>query len=145
MAKADKCKTTIKYELEIRGLEEQYQSITAHLYLGIRGQNGHVVTLFTNRAVANGTVHVYGIITKEDLQGVLARESLEVLLNEIDQGYVYINVHEAIEGLPQLIRGQLGHRAPCKKKCHKRKYYYDTEVQSDWYETLLYRHNNNRW
>lgn len=120
LAKADKCH--IKYELEIRGLA--VSAITAHLHLGIRGQNGPiVVTLVENQAVGpEGRVLVHGVITANDLEGVLVGQDLEVLLKEIQQGHIYVNVHEAVAGLPQLIRGQVDSKKICEKKrcCKKR-------------------------
>jgi hypothetical protein len=91
--KLSKDGTELDYRVNVFGID----NVTAsHIHLAPVGTNGGVVaTLFTS-SPATGTVNgqlVHGTITADDLSGALAGMELEDLIDRIDAGNAYINVH----------------------------------------------------
>lgn len=102
---------SIDYRLIVANIDDVFM---AHLHMAPAGENGGVVTWLypdgpppqsipgpTNGTLATGT------ITADDLVGDLAGMELDDLLDAIDAGMVYVNVHTtAFPGGE--VRGQLG-------------------------------------
>ena len=102
--------TELHYRLNVANIENVTQ---AHIHRGARGENGPVVAwlypagppaeLIEGRT--NGTLAT-GTITAGDLVGELAGEPLDVLVDLIDAGEAYVNVHTSQFPAGE-IRGQI--------------------------------------
>lgn len=83
--------------------------VASHFHLAPAGENGPiVVTLYgpTAGAGRESGVLYCRTVTKADLQGLLAGMEFSALLDEIDAGNIYVNVHTA--AIPSgEIRGQV--------------------------------------
>lgn len=94
----------------------------AHLHWGKPGVEGPiVVTLFQSQCpvpCVDGVL-VEGFVTDANLQGPLAGQSLCDLLNLMDAGFIYVNVHTTKYPLGA-IRGQI-HRSS-KESCERKKH-----------------------
>lgn len=109
----------IQYRLEV---EDISNVVAAHLHLGRPGENGPiVVTLFGPAEPGGGPVEGVlseGVITAADLEGPLAGTPIEVLIELLRGGAIYVNVHtndgeEPVNSGPGdspegEIRGQIG-------------------------------------
>ncbi|SDY78099.1 CHRD domain-containing protein [Thermoactinomyces sp. DSM 45892] len=98
--------TGIDYTLLVYNMQKL---IAAHLHLGPVGQNGPVVVPLAsvNPGLSLKQVGIIsGVITADDLVGPLAGETIERLIQLIEVGEIYTNVHT--ENHPSgEIRGQV--------------------------------------
>ncbi|MBN1885844.1 MAG: CHRD domain-containing protein [Candidatus Krumholzibacteriota bacterium] len=95
------------YHLVLNSIENV---TAAHIHLGMKGENGlPVVTLYGPMPSGGGRINgnvARGVITAADLGGRLAGEPLHRLIEEIEAGNAYVNVHT--DGHPGgEIRGQI--------------------------------------
>ena len=111
--------TELEYRLIVANLDNP---VAAHIHLAPAGENGAVVAfLFGPAAPGSGQtsgVIATGTITAEDLIGPLVGEPLSVLVDAIEAGDTYVNVHTNDGVLPVTgepgdipggeIRGQIG-------------------------------------
>lgn len=108
--KLSKDGTELSYKLIVANLDD----ITmAHIHLAPAGENGPVVAWLYPAGpppqLIEGTTNgilAQGVITSEDLRGVLADASLEDLLEIMMAGGTYVNVHTSEYGGGE-IRGQI--------------------------------------
>lgn len=99
--------TELNYRLIVANIEDV---TAAHIHLAPRGENGDIVAFLfdpeeptegrTNGVLAEGT------ITSEDLVGPLAEATLSELIDEMEAGNTYVNVH-TVEHPSGEIRGQI--------------------------------------
>jgi hypothetical protein len=99
--------TELNYRLIVANIEDV---TAAHIHLAPRGENGDIVAFLfdpeeptegrTNGVLAEGT------ITSEDLIGPLADATLSELIDEMEAGNTYVNVH-TVEHPSGEIRGQI--------------------------------------
>ena len=99
--------TELNYRLIVANIEDV---TAAHIHLAPRGENGDIVAFLfdpeeptegrTNGVLAEGT------ITSEDLVGPLEGSTLSELIDEIEEGNTYVNVH-TVEHPSGEIRGQI--------------------------------------
>lgn len=86
--------TELEYRLIVANLDNP---VAAHIHLGTAGVNGPVVALLYGPAApgsgSTSGVIATGSITAGDLVGPLAGEPLSALLDAIDAGVAYVNVH----------------------------------------------------
>jgi glucose/arabinose dehydrogenase len=84
----------LEYKINVARIENV---IAAHLHMGAEGINGDVVaTLFGPVEPGGGRVHgrlIRGILSTEDLEGPLAGQPLSALIDQIEMGQIYVNVH----------------------------------------------------
>jgi hypothetical protein len=81
----------------------------AHIHVGRRGTNGPVVAyLFGHlcKGINLASAVITGVLTHNDLKGPLAGHSLASLLNEMNRGNAYANVHTQAHPKGE-IRGQI--------------------------------------
>jgi hypothetical protein len=103
-------KTSLHYKLNVANIENVTQ---AHIHLGPAGTNGPIVVwLYPSAPPAqlipgpsNGGL-AEGDITADDLVNALAGQPLQVLIDAIEAGNTYVNVHTS-QYPPGEIRGQL--------------------------------------
>ncbi len=82
----------------------------AHIHLGRRGENGPVVAFLfgpVDPAITVSQGVVQGNISEFDLIGPLAGQPFSVLLDEMQAGNTYVNVHTVQNPVPGEIRGQI--------------------------------------
>ena len=99
--------TELNYRLIVANIEDV---TAAHIHLAPRGENGDIVAFLfdpeeptegrTNGVLAEGT------ITSEDLVGPLEGSTLSELIDEIEAGNTYVNVH-TVDHPSGEIRGQI--------------------------------------
>ena len=99
--------TELNYRLIVANIEDV---TAAHIHLAPRGENGDIVAFLfdpeeptegrTNGVLAEGT------ITSEDLVGPLEGSTLSELIDEMEAGNTYVNVH-TVEHRSGEIRGQI--------------------------------------
>ena len=99
--------TELNYRLIVANIEDV---TAAHIHLAPRGENGDIVAFLfdpeeptegrTNGVLASGT------ITSADLVGPLEGSTLSELINEMEAGNTYVNVH-TVEHPSGEIRGQI--------------------------------------
>jgi hypothetical protein len=86
--------TELEYKIEVSRIENV---VAAHLHLGTSGMNGDIVaTLFGPVEPGGGRENgrlARGAITAEDLEGPLAGQPLSALIEQIEAGMIYVNVH----------------------------------------------------
>jgi hypothetical protein len=86
--------TEISYRLIASNIENV---VASHIHVGAVGVNGPVVAFLFGNAPAGGGrtdgVLATGTITAADLVGPLAGQPLSVLIDEIEAGNTYVNVH----------------------------------------------------
>jgi hypothetical protein len=86
--------TEISYRLIASNIENV---VASHIHVGAAGVNGPVVAfLFGNVPAGGGRtdgVLATGTITAADLVGPLVGQPLSVLIDEIESGNAYVNVH----------------------------------------------------
>ncbi|KAB7745165.1 CHRD domain-containing protein [Nostocoides sp. F2B08] len=85
-------------ELHYRVIANRIDNVVAaHIHVGAAGTNGPVVAfLFGPQAPGSGRTNgvlATGTITADDLVGPLAGQSLDALIDEIEAGGAYVNVH----------------------------------------------------
>ena len=82
------------YRLIVANIENV---VAAHIHLGPAGTNGPVVAFLYGPTPAGlgrfRAILAAGAITSDDLIGPLEEETLEVLIEEIEAGNTYVNVH----------------------------------------------------
>ena len=92
--------TSLEYRLIVANLDNP---IAAHIHLGPAGVNGPVVAfLFGPAAPGEGTANGVlreGTITAANLVGPLAGQPLSALLDALNSGNAYVNVHTN-DGVP---------------------------------------------
>lgn len=99
--------TELNYRLIVANIEDV---TAAHIHLAPRGENGDIVAFLfdpeeptegrTNGVLAEGT------ITSADLVGPLEGSTLSELIDEMEAGNTYVNVH-TVEHRSGEIRGQI--------------------------------------
>ena len=86
--------TEISYRLIASNIENV---VASHIHVGAIGVNGPVVAFLFGNAPAGGGrtdgVLATGTITAANLVGPLAGQPLSVLIDEIEAGNTYVNVH----------------------------------------------------
>ncbi|KFM99757.1 CHRD domain-containing protein [Bacillus clarus] len=98
----------LKFKLDLFDIENV---VVAHLHLGAKGTNGPVVAFLfgpITNPVSIECATLTGTITQEELVGPLAGQTLDDLVEEINSGNIYINVH-TVQYPNGEIRGQLYH------------------------------------
>ena len=102
--------TQLHYKLIVANLEDTLQS---HIHVGPAGANGGVVAfLYPSAPPAQliegrfSGVLAKGVITADDLRGILAGASLDDLVAEMVAGNTYVNVHTVANPGGE-IRGQI--------------------------------------
>ena len=104
IVKIRKDENLIYYKLIVSNLENVF---AAHFHMGSESENGPVVAfLFAGNVAEQNGILSEGIITAEDLIGPLEGMSLAELINQIEDGGIYVNVHTT-EYPSGAIRGQL--------------------------------------
>lgn len=97
--------TELRYKLIVANIDDV---TAAHLHLGVVGMAGPPVA-FLFEGEPSGTVNGVlseGTITADDLIGPLAGEPLSALVDALEDGDIYANVHTTAHP-PGEIRGQL--------------------------------------
>jgi CHRD domain len=86
--------TSLDYKLIVANLDNP---VFAHIHLAPPGVNGPVVAFLFGPAPAGGGtangVLAKGTITSDDLTGPLAGQSLSALIDALNSGNAYVNVH----------------------------------------------------
>jgi hypothetical protein len=99
--------TELNYTLIVANIEDV---TAAHIHLAPRGENGDIVAfLFDPETPTEGRTNgvlAEGTITSEDLIGPLAEATLSELIDEMEAGNTYVNVH-TVEHPSGEIRGQI--------------------------------------
>jgi hypothetical protein len=84
----------LHYRLIVANIENV---VAAHIHLGARGTNGPVVAFLYGSVPPGGGrlngVIATGVITEASLVGQLAGKPLSALIDEIEAGNTYVNVH----------------------------------------------------
>ena len=98
---------SISYKLNVANIDNVTQ---AHIHLGQAGTNGGVVAflfgpVFPDGVTVNGTL-VEGVLTAADLRGALVGATIADLIDELESGNAYVNVH-TVANPPGEIRGQI--------------------------------------
>ena len=92
--KVSKDGTSIEYRLVVANIENV---VASHIHIGAPGENGPVVAFLYGPAEPGGGftsgVLASGTITADDLVGPLAGQPLSALIDEIEAGNTYVNVH----------------------------------------------------
>jgi hypothetical protein len=92
--KLSKDGTELEYKLIAANIENV---VAAHIHVGAAGENGPVVAFLYGPAPAGGGrtdgVLAEGTITAADLVGPLAGQPLSALMEQIEAGNTYVNVH----------------------------------------------------
>jgi hypothetical protein len=96
--------TSMRFKIVVSGLKEP---TAAHIHMGAAGTNGDVVAvLYPSATTSNAGVFAEGVITSSDLVGPLMNKSLSDLIEHMNSGNTYVNVHT--KGHPDgEIRGQI--------------------------------------
>lgn len=99
--------TELNYRLIVANIEDV---TAAHIHLAPRGENGDIVAfLFDPEEPTEGRTNgilAEGTITSADLVGPLEGSTLSELIDEIEAGNTYVNVH-TVEHPSGEIRGQI--------------------------------------
>jgi hypothetical protein len=99
--------TELNYKLVVANIEDV---TAAHIHLAPRGENGDIVAfLFNPETPTDGRefgILDEGTITSADLVGPLEGSTLSELIDEMEAGNTYVNVH-TVEHLSGEIRGQI--------------------------------------
>ena len=86
--------TELSYKLIVANIENV---VAAHIHLGAAGTNGGVVVFLYGDAPAGGGrtdgVLAEGTITEADLINALAGQPLSALIDAMESGNAYVNVH----------------------------------------------------
>jgi hypothetical protein len=86
--------TELHYKLIVSNIENV---VASHLHLAPEGANGAVVVFLYGPAPAGGGksngILAEGTITADNLIGALAGQELSALIEQIETGNVYVNVH----------------------------------------------------
>lgn len=99
--------TELNYRLIVANIEDV---TAAHIHLAPRGENGDIVAFLFNpeeptEGRTNGVL-AEGTITSADLVGPLEGSTLSELIDEMEAGNTYVNVH-TVEHRSGEIRGQI--------------------------------------
>ena len=97
--------TQVSYRINVNSLQRM---TVAHIHLGRRGQNGPIIAplLSVSPAISVTRAQVMGSISQSDLTGPLQGQSLADLIENMNAGNTYVNVHT--EQHPEgEIRGQI--------------------------------------
>lgn len=97
---------SIEYRLFVHNIENVTQ---AHIHLGSADENGPVVAFlfgFVDGGVTVDGLLATGTITADDLIGPFEGEPLSALIEAIQSGNAYVNVH-TVANPPGEIRGQI--------------------------------------
>jgi len=84
--------TQISYRLNVKNIQRFFQS---HIHLGRRGTNGPVVAPMFNSTpgITVSDVQIMGTITRGDLTGPMEGRTIADLVDEMNAGNTYVNVH----------------------------------------------------
>lgn len=101
-------RTQIAYTLEVRGGTRMLAAAGAHLHCGPQGQNGPVVMFLAGELAGglDGSFEVKGTLTQANITNPACGATLVDLVQAIQQGRVYANVHSTANPGGE-IRGQL--------------------------------------
>lgn len=82
----------ISYRMNVKNIHRMFQ---AHIHLGRRGTTGPVVAPMLNvtPSISVSQGQVMGTITQGDLTGPLEGQTIEDLIEEMNAGNTYVNVH----------------------------------------------------
>ncbi|MGM7703456.1 CHRD domain-containing protein [Pseudalkalibacillus sp. Hm43] len=110
---ASKCRTRIKFELQVNDIRNFVQ---AHIHFGARGENGPVLaflfgadlaTLAEQNGITTRKGTVRGTITNDDIEpNTVGVKTVEDLLRLMERKLTYVNVHTE-QNLGGEIRGQI--------------------------------------
>lgn len=104
IVRISKDRNSIYYKLIVSNLDNV---VAAHFHMAEVGVNGPVVAfLFSGNVAEQNGILSEGVITEAELIGPLAGMSLDELIQRIQNGRIYVNVH-TIEFPSGAIRGQL--------------------------------------
>lgn len=97
--------TELNYRLIVANIEDV---TAAHIHLAPRGENGDIVAFLFEEPTEGRTngVLAEGTITSADLVGPLEGSTLSELIDEIEAGNTYVNVH-TVDHPSGEIRGQI--------------------------------------
>lgn len=98
--------TRLHYKLTLKRIKKV---TAAHIHLGTREQNGPVVAFLFGPLTASISVDtgiVTGVLTSEDLEGLLQGKTIQDLVYAIENGNTYVNVHTEKHRQGE-IRGQI--------------------------------------
>lgn len=101
--------TELNVQATIIRLPENVDLTAAHLHLGAEGENGPVVAnLISNGSLENSgqTRRIDASLTANNLVGPLEGETLSALVEAIQEGRVYVNIHSSQNQAGE-VRGQL--------------------------------------
>ena len=103
--RVDRNRSELHYTLRVKDLED---AVAAHIHLAPVGENGSVAAFLFSSAepVTKNGVLAAGVITEADLVGPLEGASLVDLLELLETGGAYVNVHTAANP-PGELRGQI--------------------------------------
>ena len=84
--------TQVSYRINLNSLQRM---TVAHIHLGRRGQNGPIVAplLSVSPAISVTRAQVMGTVSQSDLTGPLQGQSLADLIENMNAGNTYVNVH----------------------------------------------------
>ena len=84
--------TQVSYRINVNSLQRM---TVAHIHLGRRGQNGPIVAplLSVSPAISVTRAQVMGTVSQSDLTGPLQGQSLADLIENMNAGNTYVNVH----------------------------------------------------
>jgi glucose/arabinose dehydrogenase len=104
----NRARTQIRYAVNVHDL---HGAVASHIHLGAEGENGPPVAfLFSSEEPIDVDGRLArGVITAGDLIGPLEGMSLVDLIEALETGNAYVNVH-TVANPPGEIRGQLMHR-----------------------------------
>lgn len=111
--KAVATKTALKYKLTINEVDGLTQ---AHIHLGESDERGAPVAFLYGPSAPTGNLYkvvLKGVLTADDLIGPLKGKPFSKLLEEIDQGNTYVDVHTRKHPF-SAVRGQI--ETECEKK-----------------------------
>lgn len=99
---------TMQYRLTINNIANTTE---AHIHLGRRGENGPIVVFLFGPVDPGITVSqgvVQDTVSRNNLIGPLAGQPFSALLNQMQAGNTYVNVH-TVQNPAGEIRGQISH------------------------------------
>ena len=84
--------TQVSYRINLNSLQRM---TVANIHLGRRGQNGPIVAplLSVSPAISVTRAQVMGTVSQSDLTGPLQGQSLADLIENMNAGNTYVNVH----------------------------------------------------
>lgn len=85
-------KRQISFRLNVRNIQRMF---AAHIHLGRRGTNGPIVAPMFNSSpgISVNQAQILGGISQSQLTGPMAGRTIEDLVEEMEAGNTYVNVH----------------------------------------------------